>query len=122
MKNFCRQISRQRRLRNMTTPIVALQMEPLSHISIETNTTFALGLEAQNQGHILFVYTADALSYREGKIVAKGHWVTFKNTQHNFYTQGEETCLDLSQTRFVLMRQDPPFNMAYITATHFLEL
>ncbi len=106
----------------MTAPIVALQMEPLSHISIETNTTFALGLEAQNRGYQLFVYTADALSYREGKIVARGHWGTFKSSKHDFYVQGEEMCLDLSQARFVLMRQDPPFNMSYIAATHFLEL
>jgi glutathione synthase len=106
----------------MTAPIVALQMEPLAHVSIETNTTFALGLEAQNRGYRLFVYTPEALSYSEGKIVARGHWVTFKNTQQDFYILEEEACLDLSEARFVLMRQDPPFNMAYITATHFLEL
>lgn len=106
----------------MRAPIVALQMEPLSQVSVETNTTFALGLEAQNRGYRLFVYTPEALSCTEGKVIARGHWVTFKNTQQDFYTQGEETCLDLAQARFVLMRQDPPFNMAYITATHFLEL
>ena len=106
----------------MTLPIVALQMEPLSHISVETNTTFALGLEAQNRGYRLFIYTPEALSYAEGKVVARGHWVTLKDRKQDFYTQGEESCLDLSQARFVLMRQDPPFNMAYIAATHFLEL
>jgi glutathione synthase len=106
----------------MNTSIVALQMEPLSHISIETNTTFALGLEAQSRGYQLFVFTPEALSYVEGKVVARGHWVIFKDQKQDFYILGEETCLDLSQARFVLMRQDPPFNMAYITATHFLEL
>lgn len=106
----------------MTAPIVALQMEPLAHIRVETNTTFALGLEAQNQGYRLFVYTPETLSYVEGKVVARGNWVTFKDRQQDFYTLGEEACLDLSQARFVLMRQDPPFNMAYIAATHFLEL
>lgn len=105
----------------MSKPIVALQMEPLALISIETNTTFALGLEAQNRGCRLFVYTPDALSYVEGKVVAKGHWVTFKNHKQDFYTFGEKEFLDLSQAHFVLMRQDPPFNMAYIAATHFLE-
>lgn len=106
----------------MTAPIVALQMEPLAHIRVETNTTFALGLEAQNQGYRLFVYTPETLSYVEGKVVARGNWVTFKDRQQDFYTLEEEACLDLSQARFVLMRQDPPFNMAYIAATHFLEL
>jgi glutathione synthase len=106
----------------MIAPIVALQMEPLTQVRIETNTTFALGLEAQNRGYQLFVYTPEALSYVEGKVVARGHWVTFKDQKQDFYTLGEETSLDLSQARFVLMRQDPPFNMAYIAATHFLEL
>src|SRR5690606_25818669 len=84
--------------------------------------TFALGLEAQNRGFRLFVYTPETLSYIEGKVVARGNWVTFKDRKQDFYTLGEETHLDLSQARFVLMRQDPPFNMAYIAATHFLEL
>lgn len=106
----------------MTAPIVALQMEPLTHVRVETNTTFALGLEAQNRGYQLFVYTPEALSYGEGKVVARGHWVVFKDQKQDFYILGEEMCLDLSQATFVLMRQDPPFNMAYITATHFLEL
>jgi len=106
----------------MTAPIVALQMESLAHIRVETNTTFALGLEAQNRGFRLFVYTPESLSYIEGKVVARGNWVTFKDRKQDFYTLGEETHLDLSQARFVLMRQDPPFNMAYIAATHFLEL
>jgi len=106
----------------MTAPIVALQMEPLAHIRVETNTTFALGLEAQNRGFRLFVYTPETLSYIEGKVVARGNWVTFKDRKQDFYTLGEETHLDLSQARFVLMRQDPPFNMAYIAAAHFLEL
>lgn len=106
----------------MSGAIVALQMEPLAQISVETNTTFALGLEAQNRGYRLFVYTPDALSYVKGKIFARGKWVTFKDQKQDFYSLGEERFLDLSQTHFVLMRQDPPFNMAYITATHFLEL
>lgn len=106
----------------MPGSIVALQMEPLAQISVETNTTFALGLEAQNRGYRLFVYTPDALSYVKGKIFARGKWATFKDQKQDFYSLGEETFLDLSQTHFVLMRQDPPFNMAYITATHFLEL
>ncbi len=106
----------------MTAPVVALQMEPLAHIRVETNTTFALGLEAQNRGFRLFVYAPETLSYVEGKVVARGNWVTFKDRKQDFYTLGEETHLDLSQARFVLMRQDPPFNMAYIAATHFLEL
>lgn len=106
----------------MTKPIVALQMDPLPSIKVESDTTFALGLEAQNRGFQLFVYTPEALSYTEGGIVARGYWVTFQDQSHDFYTLGDETLLDLKEARFVLMRQDPPFDMAYITATHLLEL
>ncbi len=106
----------------MTTPIVALQMDPLSQVNIETDTTFALGLEAQNQGYKLFAYTPDALSYGGGQITARGFWVTFKDQPQDFYLSGKETRLDLAEARFVLMRQNPPFNMAYIAATHLLEL
>lgn len=106
----------------MTTPLVALQMDPLSQISVETDTTVALGLEAQNRGCHLFVYPPDALSYVNGKIMARGHEVTLQDQPQNFYTLGPETLLDLSEASIVLMRQDPPFNMAYCAATHFLEL
>lgn len=106
----------------MTQPIIALQMNPLSSIAIETDTTFALGLEGQKRGYRLFTYTPEGLSYASGKIVARGHWVTFRDQSQDFYAFGAEQLLDLSEAAFVLMRQDPPFNMAYIAATHLLEL
>ncbi|MBX9805932.1 MAG: glutathione synthase [Alphaproteobacteria bacterium] len=106
----------------MTAPIVALQMDPVSSLKIETDTTFALALEAQNRGYKLFAYTPTALSYAHGKILARGHMVTFKNDSKDYYKLGEETLLNLGEARYVLMRQDPPFDMAYIAATHFLEL
>lgn len=106
----------------MTQPIIALQMNPLSSITVETDTTFALGLEGQNRGYRLFVYSPDGLSYVAGKVMARGHWVTLRDQREDFYTLGEGQLLDLKQAAFVLMRQDPPFNMAYIAATHLLEL
>lgn len=106
----------------MTENIVALQMDPLSQIKVESDTTFALALEAQNRKFKLFVYTPDALSYVGGEVVARGCWVNFKDQAQNFYTRSNEVLLNLKEAKFVLMRQDPPFNMAYIAATHLLEL
>lgn len=106
----------------MTKPIVALQMDPLSKIKIESDSTFVLGLEAQKRGYQLFAFTPNALSYKQGRIVAHGQWVTFEDKKEDFYTLGTDAHLDLEEARFVLMRQDPPFDMAYIAATHLLEL
>ncbi|MBM3468135.1 MAG: glutathione synthase [Alphaproteobacteria bacterium] len=106
----------------MSHPIVALQMEPLSQIIVETNTTFALGLEAQKRGYKLFTYTPDDLSSTPNGIVARGRWVTFQDQSSDYFTQSDEALLNLEEAQYVLMRQDPPFNMPYITATHFLEL
>ena len=111
----------------MPQPIVAIQMNGLSQINIVTDTTFALGMEAQNRGYRLFVYAPEGLGYKGGggapsRIQARGHWATFQNHHDTFYVMGEETLLDLEQADVVLMRQDPPFNMAYIAATHLLEL
>lgn len=106
----------------MKDVIVALQMDPLSQIKVESDTTFALGIAAQKLGYKLFVYTPEALSYASGEILARGHWVTFKDSSTDFFKLGEEVLLNLEDARFVLMRQDPPFDMAYIAATHLLEL
>lgn len=106
----------------MTFPIVALQIAPLSTLNIQTDTSFALGLEAQNQGFQLFTYTPDALSYQDGCVLARGKWVTFYDREKDFYSVKEEGVLDLQKAQVVLMRQDPPFNMAYIATTHLLDL
>ena len=106
----------------MTEFIIALQMDPLSKIKVESDTTIALALEAQYRQFKLFIYTPEALSYVGGDVVARGCWVNFKDQAHDFYTQSDEVLLNLKEAKFVLMRQDPPFNMAYIAATHLLEL
>lgn len=106
----------------MTEIIVALQMDPLSQIKVESDTTLALALEAQNRKFKLFVYTPEALSYVDGEVVARGFWVNFKDRPQDFYSSSDEILLNLKEAKFVLMRQDPPFNMAYIAATHLLEL
>jgi glutathione synthase len=106
----------------MSKPIVALQMDPLTTIRVESDSTFALGLEAQNRGYQLFAYTPNELSYTHGRIVARGCWVTFYDQQKDFYKLGDEVLLDLEEAQYALMRQDPPFDMAYIAATHLLEL
>lgn len=97
-------------------------MDPLPHIKVETDTSFALGVEAQNQGYQVFAYTPDALSYVEGQVMARGFWVTFKDQAESFYKATEEALFNLKEAQFVLMRQNPPFDMAYIAATHLLEL
>jgi glutathione synthase len=102
--------------------IVALQMDPLSSLVFETDTTVALSLEAQNRGCRLFCYTPDGLSYEARQIRARGHWVIFHNDPEDFYTLGEEELLNLSDAQYVLMRQNPPFTMAYSAATHLLDL
>jgi glutathione synthase len=101
---------------------VAVQMDPMESINIAGDSTFALMLSAQARGHKLFHYTADALNYREGRVWAKAHPVTVERTVGNHFQFGEAVNLDLGdEADVVLMRQDPPFDLGYITATHLLE-
>jgi len=101
---------------------VAVQMDPIEGINIETDTTFMMMMEAQSRGHALWVYTPDKLSLEEGRVTARARPVTLKAVKGDHAALGESTVLDLeSQIDVVLMRQDPPFDMAYITATHFLD-
>ena len=101
---------------------VAVQMDPVEGINIETDTTFLLMLEAQTRGHGLWVYTPDKLSLEDGRVRARGRPITLRAQRGDHVTAGAMETLDLAdEVDVVLMRQDPPFDMAYITATHLLE-
>jgi len=100
---------------------VAVQMDPIEHVNIDGDSTFVMGLAAQERGHKLFFYHPSRLSLRDGKVTARGHAMTLRRERGNHFTLGEQQVIDLSTADVVLMRQDPPFDMAYITATHILE-
>ena len=100
---------------------VALQMDPVEHVSIDGDSTFRLGLEAQARGHRLFQYTADQLSYNEGRIIARGRPITLRRERGNHVSFGDWQEVDLREFDVVWLRQDPPFDMGYITNTHLLE-
>jgi len=101
---------------------VAVQMDPLDQINIGGDSTFALMLSAQARGHKLFHYTADALNYADGRVWALAHPVTVQRVTGDHFAFGDAVKLDLGdEADVVLMRQDPPFDLGYITATHLLE-
>ncbi|KQO05536.1 glutathione synthase [Sphingomonas sp. Leaf242] len=101
---------------------VAVQMDPLDSINIAGDSTFALMLSAQARGHKLFHYSAEDLNYRDGRVWAKAHPVTVQRVVGDHFSAGEPVNLDLGdEADIVLMRQDPPFDLGYITATHLLE-
>ncbi len=113
----------------MASPLkVAVQMDPIEAINIDGDSTFALMLEAQARGHALWHYDVRAMSLTEGvgagrteRLTARARPVTVQRVAGAHYTFGERLTLDLATMDVVLMRQDPPFDMAYITATHMLE-
>jgi len=100
---------------------VAVQMDPIEGINIDTDSSFFMMLEAQSRGHSLWVYTPDRLSLDEGRVLGRGRPVTVQRVKGDHFKAGDEEVRDMSEFDVVLMRQDPPFDMAYITATHFLE-
>ncbi len=101
---------------------VAVQMDPVEGINIETDSSFLMMMEAQSRGHRLWVYTPDKLSLEEGRVRARARPATLRAVKGDHVTLGEPVLLDLADDiDVVLMRQDPPFDMAYITATHFLD-
>jgi glutathione synthase len=100
---------------------VALQMDPVESINIDTDSTFVLGLEAQRRGHALFHYLPRDLTFRQGRVVATMRPLEFRREKGNHAKLGAPEMLDLATLDIVLMRQDPPFDMAYVTATHLLE-
>jgi glutathione synthase len=101
---------------------VAVQMDPVEGINIDTDTTFFMMMEAQVRGHGLWVYTPDKLSLEDGRVFARGRALNLRAVKGDHQTTGDWEVRELSEFDVVLMRQDPPFDMAYITATHFLEV
>jgi glutathione synthase len=101
---------------------VAVQMDPLEKIGIAGDSTFALMLKAQERGHRLFHYLAEDLGYEDGQVRAKARRVSVQRVEGNHFSAGEPQSLDLAtEVDVVLMRQDPPFDIGYITATYLLE-
>jgi glutathione synthase len=100
---------------------VAIQMDPIEPIDIDADSTFALALEAQRRGHALFHYLPTQLSYRQGRVVAKARPLEVRRERGRHARTGEPEVLDLAGVDVVLMRQDPPFDLQYISATHLLD-
>src|SRR5438045_4936751 len=101
---------------------VAVQMDPLETINISGDSTFAIMLKAQELGHKLYHYLAEDLTFSEGRLYAGAHEVSIQAVAGDHFRRGEFAILDLGRdVDVVLMRQDPPFDLGYITATHLLE-
>ena len=100
---------------------VAVQMDPMTTVDIDGDSTFALMLEAQSRGHTLWHYEVPQMWLDGATLKARAHPVTVRREPGDFYRFGEPETLNLGEMDVVLMRQDPPFDMAYITATHLLE-
>ncbi|WP_420857548.1 glutathione synthase [Marivivens marinus] len=101
---------------------VAIQMDPIAPINIDADSTFRIAEEAQARGHELFYYTPDRLAYQEGRVTARGWPLTVQRVKGDHFRLGEEQEVDLSDYDVVWLRQDPPFDMGYITTTHILDM
>ncbi|MFB9148307.1 glutathione synthase [Roseovarius ramblicola] len=100
---------------------VALQMDPIAPVDIGADSTFRLALEAQERGHELFYYTPERLAYEEGRVTARGWPLSVRRVQGDHFTAGQDARVDLGDFDVVWLRQDPPFDMFYITTTHLLQ-
>jgi len=100
---------------------VAIQMDPIEAVDIEGDSTFVLALEAQRRGHGLFHYLPQHLSLKDGRVYALMQPLEVRREKGNHFSLGTAQSIDLATADVVLMRQDPPFDMSYITATHLLE-
>jgi glutathione synthase len=100
---------------------VALQMDPIEHVSVTADSTFRIGLEAERRGHRLFQYTVDQLRYDEGRVIARGRPVTLRQVADDHVTFGDWAEIELTEFDVVWLRQDPPFDMGYVTSTHLLD-
>ena len=101
---------------------VALQMDPIGSVKIDGDSTFRIALEAQARGHELFFYTPDKLAFVEGRVVARGFPIELRREVGNHVSYGAEVEVDLAGYDVVWLRQDPPYDMGYITTTHLLDL
>lgn len=102
--------------------LVAIQMDPIESVDIKADSTFRLALEAQARGHRLFYYQVADLVWNDGRVLATGQDLAVRREQGHHADLGEPRVLDLAQADVVLLRQDPPFDMGYITNTHLLEM
>ena len=100
---------------------VAIQMDPIEPIDIDADSTFRIAEEAQARGHELFYYTPDMISFLDGRVMAKGQSLTVKRVKDDHFDVGPMTQIDLADWDVVWLRQDPPFDMSYITTTHLLD-
>jgi glutathione synthase len=100
---------------------VAVQMDPIERINIRGDSTFALLLEAQARGHALSYYTPDRLAQVQDRVFARMQPLTVRDEPGNHFTLGEPRRRELTEVDVILLRQDPPFDLAYITTTHMLE-
>ena len=100
---------------------VALQMDPIGAIDIEADSSFRIAEEAQARGHSLFYYTPDQISFREGAVMARGWPLEVRRHRGDHFSLGEQADVPLTDFDVVWLRQDPPFDMSYITTTHLLE-
>ena len=100
---------------------VAFQMDPIGSVNIDADSSFRLAEEAQARGWELFYYTPDKLTWKEGRVVAQGWPLEVRRVRGDHFTLGEPFEIDLAEMDVVWLRQDPPFEMGYITTTHILE-
>ncbi|WP_171239861.1 glutathione synthase [Ruegeria sp. HKCCA5491] len=100
---------------------IAFQMDPIGAVDINADSSFRLAEEAQKRGHSLFFYGPDQLAYQEGRITARGQDMTVQRIAGNPAELGPEREVDLAEFDVVWLRQDPPFDMHYITSTHLLD-
>lgn len=101
---------------------VALQMDPIDAIDIAADSSFRIAEEAQARGHSLFYYTPDKLAFQNGRVTARGWDLTVRREVGNHFSLGPEVEVDLADMDVVWLRQDPPFDMGYITTTHLLDM
>jgi glutathione synthase len=100
---------------------IAIQMDPIGPVDINADSSFRIAEEAQARGHSLFYYTPDQLAYQEGRVTARGWPLKVRRVEGDHFTLGDKTEVDLSEFDVVWLRQDPPFDMGYITSTHLLD-
>jgi glutathione synthase len=100
---------------------IAFRMDPIDKVDINADSSFRLAEEAQARGHSLFYYSPDKLAFETGRVTAKGHDFTVKRVQGDHVELGPERTVDLADMDVVWLRQDPPFDMNYITSTHILD-
>ena len=101
---------------------VAIQMDPIERVDIDADSTFRLAEAAQARGHSLFYYTPPELAWREGRVFARGRDLRVSRRRGSHAEVGEPREVDLDGFDVVWLRQDPPFDMGYITTTHLLDM